>query len=211
MWGYIASNRVDVVNECMDLLAMRGGALDGRRAEAILDGLDAAKHRFETRCRSAQVIVDFLLRHPRVSEVFHPSVPDHPDRDVIERSYAHGGSLVSFRVAGADNARTRHFCDVVAMTGVPRYALSFDGLVTKLNHHRSVSEYFTAPADVERMGVDRLVRLGVGLEEPVDLIACLNWALWRYEAISEGDVQRWQARRAQELGVAGNGGDDVST
>ena len=61
--------------------------------------------------------------------------------------------------------------------GVLRYALSFDGLVTKVNHHRTVSEYFT-PADVvARLGIDRLIRLGIGIEDADDLIASLNWTL----------------------------------
>jgi cystathionine beta-lyase/cystathionine gamma-synthase len=67
--------------------------------------------------------------------------------------------------------------DLLASCGVLRYALSFDGLVTKINHHRSVSEYFTAPEMVARLGIDRLVRLGIGIEDADDLIACLNWTL----------------------------------
>ena len=87
--------------------------------------------------------------------------------------------MVSLRLRDADEDATRHFCDVLAMTEVPRYALSFDGLATKINHHRSVSEYFTAEAEVRRIGVDRLVRLGIGVEHERDLAACLNWALWQ--------------------------------
>ena len=62
-------------------------------------------------------------------------------------------------------------------TGVPRYALSFDGLITKVNHHKTVSEYFTPPEVVARLGIDRLIRLGIGLEDADDLIACLAWTL----------------------------------
>ena len=202
MWGYLASNHIDLVNEAMDLQAMRGGILDWRRARAILAGLSGARTRFERRCGTAAAVARFLASHPRVAEVLHPSLPDHPDAAAIARHYRLPGSMVSFRVRDADEDATRHFCDVLAMTGVPRYALSFDGLATKLNHHRSVSEYFTADAEVRRIGVDRLVRLGVGVEDGRDLTACLNWALWRAPQVPAAAVTAWQERRRRALGIS---------
>ena len=202
MWGYLASNHIDLVNEAMDLQAMRGGILDWRRARAILAGLSGARTRFERRCGTAAAVARFLAGHPRVAEVLHPSLPDHPDAAAIARHYRLPGSMVSFRIRDADEDATRHFCDVLAMTGVPRYALSFDGLATKLNHHRSVSEYFTAEAEVRRIGVDRLVRLGVGVEDERDLAACLNWALWRAPQLPAAAVTAWQESRRRALGIS---------
>jgi cystathionine beta-lyase/cystathionine gamma-synthase len=96
---------------------------------------------------------------------------------VIARDYTRTGSLLAYRIRDADEAAHRALADRLVSTGVPRFALSFDGLVTKVNHHRTVSEYFT-PADVvARLGIDRLIRLGIGLEDADDLIACLYWSL----------------------------------
>ena len=201
MWGYLASNRLDLINEAMDLQAMRGGILDWRRAGVILEGLEAAQSRFARRCATAAAVARFLAAHPRVEQVFHPSLPGHPDAAVVAAHYRQPGSMVSLRAREAGEDATRHLCDVLAMTGVPRYALSFDGLATKLNHHRSVSEYFTAGGEVKRMGVDRLIRLGVGVEAADDLIACLNWALWRAPEIAPEEVRAWQRRRRAELGL----------
>lgn len=203
LWGYIASNDVDTLNEVMDLQAMRGGILDWRRGEAILARWGQVRSDFEKRCRSASEVAAFLASHPRVEEVWHPSLPDHVDREAIDRHYRLPGSLLSYRVAGLDEDATRHYCDVLAMTVLPRYALSFDGLATKLNHHRTVSEYFTPAQELERMGMDRLVRLGVGLEEADDLISCLNWSLWHHDRISTQEIDAWQATRRHELGIAG--------
>jgi hypothetical protein len=54
---------------------------------------------------------------------------------------------------------------------------------------------------VKRLGVDRLVRLGVGIEPASDLIACLNWALWNYRKISREEVRGWRERRCRDLGI----------
>jgi cystathionine beta-lyase/cystathionine gamma-synthase len=202
LWGYIASNDVDVLNEVMDLQAMRGGILDWRRGEAITARWSEVKRDFERRCATASRVAAFLASHPRVSEVWHPSLPGHPDRDTVAKHYQLPGSLLSFRVRDLDEDATKHFCDVLVTCIVPRYALSFDGLATKVNHHRTVSEYFTPVEELERMGIDRLVRIGVGLEAAEDLIACLNWALWHHDRIRPEEVDRWQEDRARGLGIA---------
>ena len=55
--------------------------------------------------------------------------------------------------------------------------------------------------ELARARIERLVRLGIGLEEPTDIVACLNWALWHHEKISPEAVLRWQEDRARELGI----------
>jgi cystathionine beta-lyase/cystathionine gamma-synthase len=199
--GYIATDDAELGNQLMDLLAMRGGILDDARAGAIAEHLPGAERLHARRCEAATAIAAFLARHPRIERVFHPSLPDHPDAAVIARDYRRPGSIVSFRVAGADEARHRHLADVLVSTAVPRYALSFDGLATKVNHHRTVSEYFTPADAVARAGIDRLIRLGVGIEDADDLIACLNWALHHAAAITPAELDAWRAARAVDLGL----------
>ncbi len=99
------------------------------------------------------------------------------------------------------------------MTTVVRYALSFDGLATKVNHHQTVSDTSRrrvalhagegrTQEDPRRSGFDRLIRLGIGLEDADDLIAALNWALHHADAVTPEAVSAWQAARVAALGVA---------
>ena len=175
--GYIATRDADLGNALMDLVAMRGGILDDARALAVVDHLAQASHDHARRCATAAALAAFLARHPKVERVCHPSLPDHPDAAVIARDYVRTGSLLSFRARGLDEAGHRRLGDAIASTHVLRYALSFDGLATKLNHHKTVSEYFTPPEVVAHNGIDRLIRIGVGIEAADDLISCVNWAL----------------------------------
>ena len=156
LWGYLATNDAQFANGVMDLVAMRGGILDWRRATAILASFDTAGEAHARRSASATRVAAFLASHPMVSEVFHPSLPTHTDAPAIATQYLRPGSLLSFRVKGADEARTQHLADVLATCVIVRYALSFDGLATKVNHHRTVSEYFTALEQLKRNGFDRL-------------------------------------------------------
>ncbi|MEZ4449223.1 MAG: PLP-dependent transferase [Nannocystaceae bacterium] len=205
LFGVIATDDVQFANQVMDLAAMRGGLLDWRRAEAIALDLPRAREDFLRRCEGAARIAAFLAEHPAIEAIFHPSRPDHVDAAIVHERYVRGGSLISFRIRGLDEAGARHFADVLAMSGVVRYALSFDGLATKVNHHKTVSEYFTPEEALVRGGIDRLIRLAVGVEDPEDLIAALNWALHHHPQVSGEAVLAWQRERAAELGLAGQG------
>jgi len=202
LWGYVATNDTQFASSAMDLMAMRGGILDWRRAEAILSTWDEVEAAHARRSETATQVACFLASHPRVSDVYHPSLPTHPDAEAIARQYVRHGSLLSFRVADADEERTRHFADVLATTIIVRYALSFDGLATKVNHHQTVSEYFTAKPVLARNGFDRLIRLAIGLEDADDLIAALNWTLHHGDSVGEADLAAWQRGRIDSLGVS---------
>jgi len=180
---------------------MRGGILDWRRATAILASIDGASEAHAQRSASAARVAAFLASHPKVSEVFHPSLPTHVDAATIARHYVRPGSLLSFRVKDADETRMQHLADVLATCVIVRYALSFDGLATKVNHHRTVSEYFTAPEQLKRNGFDRLIRLAVGTEDADDVIAALNWMLHHGDGMRAAEVTAWQRQRAAALGV----------
>jgi cystathionine beta-lyase/cystathionine gamma-synthase len=84
---------------------------------------------------------------------------------------------------------------------IVRYALSFDGLTTKVNHHRTVSEYFTPEEQIRRSGFDRLIRLAIGLEDAHDLCASLNWTLHHGDAVTPAALEEWQRSRRAELGI----------
>jgi cystathionine beta-lyase/cystathionine gamma-synthase len=201
LWGYIATRDTRLANAVMDLMAMRGGILDWRRAEAIVASFDGADDAHARRTATASRVAAFLAAHPRVSEVFHPSLPAHPDAAAIASQYVRHGSLLSFRVSGANEDQTRHLADVLATTTIVRYALSFDGLATKVNHHKTVSEYFTPPNELKRNGFDRLIRLAVGLEDADDLIAALNWTLHHGASMTAEAVKEWQQLRVESLGL----------
>ena len=201
MWGYLATNDSPFANAVMDLVAMRGGILDWRRAGAIVESFDAAGDAHARRSASAARVAAFLASHPKISEVFHPSLPTHVDAAAIAGQYVRPGSLLSFRVTDADEARTRHLADVLATCLIVRYALSFDGLTTKVNHHRTVSEYFTALEQLKRNGFDRLIRLAIGMEEADDVVAALNWMLHHGDRVTADEIAAWQQQRAHALGV----------
>jgi cystathionine beta-lyase/cystathionine gamma-synthase len=202
LWGYVMSRDVALMNRVMDVQAMRGGVLDGARATALAAGLEGARARFVQRAQTAQTLAAWLADHPAVERVWHPSVADHPDHAVAERDLDLPGSLVAFRLRGVDDEGHRHAADVIAMTTVFRYALSFDGLASKVNHHTTVSEYHTPPPVLRKLGLDRLIRLAPGVEDVLDLQDALAWALAAAPSVTAAEVRAWAAARSASLNLA---------
>lgn len=201
LMGYVVSHDIGVMNRVMDLLATRGGALSWRAAEVIGADLDESSRLHGRRCAVATAVASMLAEHPAVADVFHPSRPDHPDADVIDAHYVRPGSLLSWRMKDATEDSTRHLCDVLAMTRTVRYALSFDGLVSKVNHHTSVSEHTSPAPRLRRQGIDRLVRFAAGVEDPSDVVAAVRWALDHAHEITPDEVAAWRQERASSLGL----------
>ena len=169
-------------------------SFDNYDVSTLLENTEAL---FKQRCASARDVVEFLEKHPEVEEVFHPSSPRHVDSQIAKSQYKLHGSLLSFRLKNAvDEHQVSHFCNVLAATTLFRYALSFDGLVSKVNHHTTVSEFFTPPGKLRSLNIDRLVRLAIGTEDSQDLKRALTWALDNWQKISISDAEAFADQRA---------------
>ena len=134
-------------------------------------GLKTLSVRMERHCDNAERVVEFLLDHPRVSEVYYPGLAEHPGHDVAQKQMRRFGGMVSFRVAGGQSQalsvckRTAVFTLGESLGGVESL-IEHPGLMT---HASVVGSALEVPAD--------LVRLSVGIEDADDLITDLEQAL----------------------------------
>ncbi len=135
-----------------------------------LRGLKTLAVRIRAHCEGARAVVEFLSRHPQVTGVHYPGLPDHPGHDVAATQMSDFGGMVSFEVASAEEAlevarRTRLFFLAESLGGVESL-IEVPGPMT----HASVAG---SPLEVPA----NLIRLSVGIEHPDDLVADLEQAL----------------------------------
>jgi cystathionine gamma-synthase len=137
----------------------------------VLRGLKTLALRMERHCDNAEAVVAFLEQHPAVAEVVYPGRPEHPGHEVASRQMRRYGGIVSFRLAGGEQAAV----DVCGATRLWTLAESLGGIESLIEHpgrmtHASVSGTpLEVPAD--------LVRLSVGIETVEDLLDDLDQAL----------------------------------
>lgn len=110
----------------------------------------------------------------RVASVAYPGLPDHPDRELVARQMASGGTMVAFTVGGGLEAalavfdRLRVFARAASLGGVESLAT-----LPAFTSHAALT-----PAQRARAGIDSgLLRLSIGLEGVEVLLADLDQAL----------------------------------
>ena len=130
--------------------------------------------RMERHCKNAQLVAEFLEKHPRVEKVSYPGLKSHPQYELSKKQMFHSGGIVSFYVKGGIR-ESRQF-----MENIKIFALAESlGGVESLCDHPAIMTHASVPVE-ERLKtgiLDNFVRLSCGIEDAEDLIADLNSAL----------------------------------
>lgn len=136
-----------------------------------LRGLKTLGVRMDRHCDNAEKVVDFLTRHPAVSQVIYPGLAEHPGHAVASKQMKRYGGIVSFRVAAGEQAAL----DACAKAQVFTLAESLGGIESLIEHPGRMTHASVAGTDLE-VPAD-LIRLSVGIETVDDLLADLDRAL----------------------------------
>ena len=127
--------------------------------------------RMERHSTNAEAVAALLVDHPAVSEVRWPGLPSHPSHEVAARQMSGFGGMVSFRLAGGEQAAL----DVCSRARVFTLAESL-GAVESLIEHPGRMTHSSVAGTTNEVPAD-LVRLSVGIEDPADLLDDLAQAL----------------------------------
>jgi cystathionine gamma-synthase len=139
----------------------------------VLRGVKTLGVRMERHCANAERIVDLLAGHAAVVDIRYPGLPSHPGHAVAARQMRAFGAMVSFSVAGGEEAALA----VVAATGVFTLAESLGGVESLIEHPARMTHASVVGSPLE---VDPgLIRISVGIEDADDLVADLGQALDR--------------------------------
>ncbi|HEX2130885.1 MAG TPA: cystathionine gamma-synthase [Actinophytocola sp.] len=162
----------DELHEQFGFLRNSVGAVPGPfDAWLTLRGAKTLGLRMERHSDNAERVVEALVSHPKVRKVYYPGLPDHPGHEVAAKQMRRFGGMVSFAVAGGEEAAL----EVVSRTKLFILGESLGGVESLIEHPGRMTHASTTgsplqvPADV--------VRLSVGIEDGTDLVGDLLQAL----------------------------------
>jgi cystathionine gamma-synthase len=137
-------------------------------AYLTLRGLKTLAVRMDRHCDNAERIVEALVDHPAVNEVYYPGLESNEGYQVAVRQMSRFGGMVSFRVKGGA-AAARKVCERAQIFILAESLGGVESLVElpSAMTHASVAD---SPLAVP----DDLVRLSVGIESITDLLADLD-------------------------------------
>ena len=137
----------------------------------VLRGVKTLAVRMERHCTNAAAVAELLAGHPAVHRVLYPGLPSHNGHDVAAKQMRGFGGLVSFVLTGGETAAL----EVARSTRLFTLAESLGAVESLIEHPHRMTHASVADSP---LAVDPgLLRLSVGVESTVDLLADLRQAL----------------------------------
>ncbi len=153
---------------------LTGSVLSPFDAYLIVRGFKTLALRMERHCANAQIVAEFLQRHPAVATVHYPGLNTFPQFELAKRQMRLPGAMIAFELTGGIEAGRTLMNSVQLCT----LAVSLGDTETLIQHPASMTHSPYSPEERELCGIsDGLVRLSVGLEDPEDIIADLQAVL----------------------------------
>lgn len=147
----------------------------------VLRGLKTLAVRMQAHCRNAEIVAQWLRRHPCVERVYFPGFDDHAQAAVVRRQMTAAGGMVSFELRGGYAAVERF----VGRLRVFALAESLGGVESLVCYPARMTHAAIPPSERRARGIsDHLVRLSVGIEHVDDLLEDLQQALAPDDALA---------------------------
>ncbi len=172
--GIILSSQQFITDHVHNYLRQTGPAMSPFNAWVMLKGLETLSLRVERQTASAGKVADALATLPGITKVIYPGRKDHPQYELAQRQMRGGSTLIAFEVVGGKAGAFK----VANGLGVIRISNNLGDSKSLIVHPPTTThERFTLE---QRLGMgitEGMLRLSIGLEDPLDLIDDLTQAV----------------------------------
>lgn len=170
--GLVVVNDEKLLEKLHFLQNATGGILGPFDSFLLIRGIKTLAVRMDRHNENANKIAKFLLENKNVEKVYYPGFESHPGYDV-QRKQANGfGGVISFVLK--ENIDYKKF---LSSLKIITFGESLGGVESLICHPASMTHGAIPKELREAVGiVDNLIRVSVGIENPLDLIDDLEYA-----------------------------------
>ena len=173
--GIVVAVRDDHIEWLKFIQNAEGAILGPMDAWLVLRGTKTLSLRMERHNANTQVLAEYLAAHPKVTRVYYPGLPTHPQHDLARRQMRGFGGLIAFELGSLERART-----LLNSVRLMSLAESLGGVETLISHPASMTHASVPPERRLQIGLtEDMVRISVGIEDVDDLKEDLEQALAR--------------------------------
>lgn len=154
------------------LLRDTGATISPFAAFLLLQGTETLSLRLERHAENTKKVVEYLVKHPLVEKVNHPSLPEHPDHALYKKYFPNGGaSIFTFEIKGGVK-EAHKFIDNLKIFSLLANVADVKSLVIHpaTTTHSQLSEEELAEQDIK----PNTIRLSIGTEHIDDILADLE-------------------------------------
>ena len=154
------------------LLRDTGAAISPFNAFLLLQGVETLSLRLDRHAENTKKVVEYLVHHPKVEHVNHPSLPDHPDHALYEKYFPNGGaSIFTFEIKGGQK-EAHAFIDHLEIFSLLANVADVKSLVI---HPATTTHSQLTAEELADQGIkSNTIRLSIGTEHIDDIIADLE-------------------------------------
>lgn len=154
------------------LLRDTGAAISPFNAFLLLQGIETLSLRLERHAENTKKVVEYLVNHPKVAKVNHPSLPDHPENALYNKYFPNGGaSIFTFDIKGGQK-EAHAFIDALEIFSLLANVADVKSLVI---HPATTTHSQLTDEELADQGIfQSTIRLSIGTEHIDDIIADLE-------------------------------------
>ncbi len=156
------------------LLRDTGAAISPFNAFLLLQGVETLSLRLDRHVENTKKVVEYLVGHPLVEHVSHPSLSGHPDHALYERYFPNGGaSIFTFEIKGGVK-EAHKFIDSLQIFSLLANVADVKSLVIHpaTTTHSQMNKDELAAAGIK----PNTIRLSIGTEHIDDILEDLEAA-----------------------------------
>ncbi|WP_151804446.1 O-succinylhomoserine sulfhydrylase [Acinetobacter bereziniae] len=163
-----------LLEEIFGYVRTTGPSMSPFNAWVFLKGLETLRLRMKAHSESAQIIAEWLVKHPKVEKVYFAGLPEHVGHELAAKQQTGFGGIVSFEVKGEREGAWKvidhtQFISITGNLGDAKSTITHPATTT----HGKLSPEAKAAAGIR----EGLIRLSVGLEDVNDIIRDLSHGL----------------------------------
>jgi cystathionine beta-lyase len=169
--GFVVSSQ-SIIERVAKVARGLGGSLNAITCYLLERSMKTLAIRVEQMNQNAMQIAEYLHSHSKVKSVYYPGLKSHAGYKVAKEQMSGFGGMLSFELRGIDSKKFQKELKLI------RPSVSLGGVDTIICSPALTSHARISKTDRENLGIsDSVLRLSVGIEDAVDLIADLAQAL----------------------------------
>ncbi len=165
--GAIVGDQEFVGEKVLSFMRTAGPSMSPFNAWVFAKGLETLSLRVNQACDNAQILAEYLSEHAQVQRTFYPGLEYHPQYALSKSQQSRGGAVVTFELEGGRDAAF----GLINRTQLMSITANLGDTKTTITHPYTTTHARWTDEDKAKAGItEGMVRIAVGLEDPLDLI-----------------------------------------
>ncbi len=165
--GAVVGDAEFVGEKVLGFMRTAGPSMSPFNAWVFTKGLETLALRVNQACDNARIVAEYLSEHSKVERVFYPGLESHPQYALVNSQQSRPGAVLTFEVNGGLEAAYA----LINQTELMSITANLGDTKTTITHPFTTTHARWSNEEKAKVGItEGLIRIAVGLEDPLDLI-----------------------------------------